>query len=137
MTEQPNWKEIEKTDFYILYEDTTGVYPPELLVVQEYDENTFIKYRFALDKCYFNKGDVSDNQYHKDKPAWFGTAERLIEVGKSADLKSRELAALLCSDDSRQRALGYLSIGRYFGYEEFDNYPSIISGEEANKIFDL
>jgi hypothetical protein len=55
---QPVWKTIYNTDYSRLQEDTTGVYPPELEIAQEYEDESakggrktkFMFYRFSLER---------------------------------------------------------------------------------------
>lgn len=108
-----------------VYEDLTGVYPPELEVVEEQwpgDEetvNSWTVYRVCCDKCYFTDGVLSDNKYHKDHPVWW---ERVLAGDEDEDNVDR-LVRLVCSDDPLERAMGYLDVAQDFGWYEFDHDP--------------
>ena len=67
--------------------------------------------RFNVDKCTYENGILSDNEFHKDNPAWF--AKNLPSMTDDVDA----LIKYLCSDNPIERALGYDMIACYFGYE--------------------
>jgi hypothetical protein len=58
MCSQPTWELVYATDYSALYRDATGVYAPELAIVQtddnlnDEDEQRNLVYRFSLDRCW-------------------------------------------------------------------------------------
>ena len=139
---QPKWKlvanlgDVNPIDHggYFVYEDETGVYPPEaeLLEVEEDEDNGKLSWtisRFILEPCTFAspvKGGqpvLSDNSYHPDYPAWF--ADDLPGVASATDQSVETLRESFCSDDSCLRASAYRDVGGVvsFGFENFDEYP--------------
>jgi hypothetical protein len=145
---QPTWKLLGSlgdvnpvdNDGMLVYEDTTGVYPPEAVVISalikdyEDDPDRWIVYRFPLDRCTYVDGVLSDNPFHPDLPAWFATpesrrAERpqdttyLSNVASFTGTTEEELIEALCSDHLIERAAAYEAIGSYHGFHGFDDDP--------------
>lgn len=160
---QPNWKALanlgdaKPIDYggYFVLEDTTGVYLPEVELIEinpeseeeeeEGEENQSPEeendspyawvYRFILEKHTFENGVLSDNPYHKDCAVWY--AKDLPSVSSSVDIPEEELRALLLSEDPIKRALGYRGIVYHFGPDEFDSYPLRLSRKElAERLSD-
>lgn len=151
-TQQPTWKlvaqfgDVHPIDYggLFVYEDETGVYPPEaeLLEVPEDGERTYYVYRFILEPCTYIDGILSDNPYHKDKPAWFaGTetmrAERpqdttyLKNIADSYDITVDAFATMFCSEDVRERAEAWRMVGEHHGFINLDSYPLQLTRAEV------
>ena len=130
MTKQPIWKlsanlgDVNPLEGgSLLYEDATGVYAPELVLIRESDESgQFSVSRLCCDLCYkIGTDGVSDNRFHKDRPAWF--SDKLASVEACCGSDAGTLLASLCDVNPVARALGYLCLVAYFGAFEFDQYP--------------
>ncbi len=162
MTNQPQWKflanlgDANPLDHggYFVYEDETGDYPPEaeVLVIDNESEPaeaklTYTVYRFALDKCTYVKGILSDNKYHPEHPAWWaGTEEeRKNRPQETTCLKNladqfdgmavEDLAAKFCSDNPLDRAWAYREVGEYHGFENLDHDPFTLTRAEAEERY--
>ncbi len=124
MTNQPTWKLVYATDCSALYIDETGVYPPELMIAQDSDDDSVYVYRFPLDRLIRNADDSVTNEHgHRE---WFQTCH--AGLGRVADFvgsTERDLLAALCSDDPGTRAVAYEAIGDYHGYDNLDSYPDV------------
>lgn len=140
---QPIWKlvaqlgDVNPIDHggYFVYEDTTGVYPPEAELLRNHDDDgedgPWTVFRFSLDRCTFIDGVLSDNPYHPGLPAWFATPywddngqhRDTAKVARFIGAPESELIEDLCSEDIVRRALAYQAIGDYHGFIEFDQYP--------------
>lgn len=131
MTNQPNWKTVYETDYSSLYEDTTGVYAPELEIFEDDESNgTSQIYRFSIDRCalvgtYLVLASIAGRT---DLPhpiasyvEWF--AKDLASVASSVGSTKEDLIEALCSEDAPTRAVAYEAIGGYHGYVNFDQYP--------------
>ncbi len=134
---QPEWKTISSSDYMAVKVDTTGVYPPEMVHVDDLGESAeeldgqFLVHRFPLDRCTFVNGILSDNQFHPELAAWF--ADKLPEIANSCGMPLGILRAMLCSDDANHLAIGYDAIGSYYGFDEFDEYPEYMTEAEATE----
>lgn len=145
MTKQPRWKMIANLgDVHpieygglFLYVDRTGVYPPELEKLDEPDAGNGIDYweihRVVLEPHTYTAPEpdggepaggypkvLSDNQFHPLHPVWY--ADKIHKIAETAD--HPDIIADLCSDDPLRRAFAYRSIGDYYGWNEFDSYPT-------------
>ena len=136
-TQQPIWKlsanlgDVNPLEGGgLLYEDATGVYAPELVVIQESDEpGQFSVSRICCDLCYqIGAEGVSDNRFHKTRPTWF--SDKLASVESYCRSDAGTLLASLCDVDPVARALGYLCLVSYFGAFEFDQYPARMAEAE-------
>ena len=107
----------------------------EIVVIEPNDENRKIEvHRFSNTLCYpIEGGGVSDNEYHKDHPAWF--SKYLQAFDESSDHESIE--ADLCSDDPVTRARAYQSIVFHWGIHEFDQYPITLTRTECRRMYNL
>jgi hypothetical protein len=163
ITNQPIWKYIanlgdkDPIDHggYFIYEDETGVYPPEgeLLIAPDADppdpkegedpeDKKFKKwtvFRFILNKCIqqpFWPYTLSDNPYHPNLPAWFaefenGRRDDINGMASFADLAPDILRQMFCSWKTLDRARAWQIVGEYFGFENLDSYPLHLAREEA------
>lgn len=137
-TNQPEWKFVANYGDAnpldhggkFLFIDETGVYPPELEIVEptgsEDSDGDFENYewevhRFRLERCTYVNGVLSNNQFHQDHPAWF--ASDLAGVVSCCDTTVEKLIQQLTSDDPKDRAVAYLDLIGYHGPYEFDQYP--------------
>jgi len=64
---------------------------------------------------------------------WYGG--KLRTVARTVDVPLRELVAGLKSENLEDRAESYYDLVRYFGPEEFDQYPITLSPEKAEKRY--
>lgn len=155
MTNQPEWKlvanlgDVNPIDYggYFIYEDTTGVYPPEaevLLEPNDDEEEKWIVYRFSLDRC---KKFVLDDlvyliPYEWDSSwrysahvydEWFNNSIEDIAnfVGYDVD----DLRYLFCSESIIDRALAYRAVGDYWGYDNLDSYPLFLNRKEVEERY--
>lgn len=132
---QPTWKligqlgDVNPIDHggILVYQDTTGVYAPEAVVIEPIDSDDgadperWIVHRFPLERCTYSGGILSDNEYHPDHPAWF--AKDLAYVADFYGAEPQDLIRQLGSDDPMDRADAYEAIGRYHGFIELDSEP--------------
>lgn len=140
---QPKWKLVYSTDYSALFIDTTGVYEPELMIAQEWEddgETKFEVFRFPIDKLKtIGKNDyLVSVKYDSSWPhpvhqynEWF--ADSLDAVASYIGSDEEALIEALISDDPKQRAWAYESIGSYHGFMNFDSYPRTWSEEEMDK----
>lgn len=127
---QPNWRLVYTTDYSALYEDTTGVYAPELAIAEENEDGTYQVFRFSVDQCAL-VGDLlvlASIAGRTDLPhpmpsyvEWF--AKDLEDVADSISIPVDDLIDALCCADPGTRAEAYEAIGRYHGMINFDQYP--------------
>ena len=116
--------------------DETGVYPPEaeVLFVDEEGDRPAQVYLYPLEKCYWNDGVLSDNEYHKDHPAWF--ADDLDKVTRCFDEDHDNFIDALCNggytlDDIILRANAYYCISNYYGFDNLDQYLLEVTPQEV------
>jgi hypothetical protein len=130
---QPAWKLVAQLGDadpisyggYFVYEDATGVHPPEAELLESPDDDDapegWTVYRFPLERCTFIDGVLSDNSYHPECPAWF--ADDLNSVASCMGLDVQALRDDLCSADPIRLAEAYRAIGEYHGFINMDEYP--------------
>jgi hypothetical protein len=132
---QPIWKLLGSlgdvnpvdNDGMLVYEDTTGVYPPEAVVIvalikdYEDDPDRWIVYRFPLERCTYVNGILSDNEFHPEHPAWF--ADSLDRIASCVGVEHFEIVRQLCSENPIERAQAYQAIGDYHGFINLDHDP--------------
>lgn len=139
-TNQPIWKQVAQlgdahpldNGGLFVYEDTTGVYPPEAekLECPEDDENgKFTVHRFILEPCTFHNGILSDNKFHPDHPAWF--ADSLGSIGNTFGQPVAELIDSLVNGNTVSKALAWQSIGEFHGMDNLDSYPLTLTRAEV------
>lgn len=133
---------------YFVFRDRQGKWPDraEYLDVPtgEPGDETYIVYRFDLDRCTFIKGILSDNPYHPDYPVWFARRDEehkqrhgydqwsnFTDLARDMGLTPEEFAADFCSPDPVIRARAYEEIAHHHGWIEFDQYPLTLSRQEA------
>ncbi len=157
---QRKWKlianlgDVNPIDYggYFIFEDETGVYPPEgeLLISPDSDERgeKYIVYRFMLEPCTYDESQdiLSDNKFHPDFPAWFAKPESerkerpqdttyLEDVCRCMDVPKAELIRMFLSENPIERADAYRCVGEYHGFENFDNYPLRLSRKEVEERY--
>lgn len=134
---QPIWRCIAQlgdaspTEYggHWVFIDETGTHEPEAEVLFVHDHGLNWAYRYCLDKCYWTDGVLSDNEYHKNHPAWF--ADELDAVSRYADWDHDNLIDALCGDDVVLRARAYHDIGSYFSFDNLDGYPLELTRSEV------
>lgn len=108
---------------------------PELEVIVNLSESgatgdNHIKiFRFEIRRCTFVDGVLSDNEYHPEHPAWF--AKHIESVEHCNGYEAGHLVEALCSEDLMARAQAYYDLLHFFGEEEFDSDPVLMSEKEA------
>lgn len=158
---QPKWQciaqlgDVGYVDYggYFVLVDTTGVYPPEVEVLEPPTDDDWIAgrytqsarwtvYRFVLEACTFVNGILSDNQFHPDHPAWFanphGKGEQYVVLGDLASFggaDTLELIRQFTSADPLQRACAWRLIGEYHGFHELDQYPLALRQGEVTRRY--
>lgn len=142
-TKQPDWKlvaqlgDVHPIDHggYFVYEDTTGVYPPEVavLVPPVSDKGSWIEYRFVLEPCTWINGILSDNKFHPEHPAWF--AKEIGSVSNCVGIPLAELIDMFTNGNTVSKARAWEAIGDYFGFENLDSYPNKFSRKEIESRY--
>lgn len=133
---QPKWVFVENLGDVdplehgglFVYRDETGVYPPEMELL-ETDGKQFEIHRVILDRCTFINGVLSDNKFHPEMDAWF--ADDLASVSSSMDYDLDELRSDLCSEDAVKRAHAYRAILGYHGWANGDREPRRLTRKEV------
>lgn len=142
---QPHWKMKHSLgDRGMIYEDTTGVYPPEAELWEEYEDERgktrWLVYRFSLEQKSFYKGHVNPYDFHKRKDLphpigqyaeWYD--KDLASVARSAGTTKTALIRGLTSKNIMDRFWAYESIAGYHGLDNFDSYPLNLSEKEFEK----
>lgn len=141
---QPTWKcianlgDVDYLEYggYFVFEDTTGVYPPEAELLQEpcEDETRYTVHRFVLEPCTFVDGVLSDNA-SPTHSAWF--ADSLQSIADFVGMTYLELVIALCDTSTREgaikeRAHAWRAIGDYHGFDNLDSYPLMLTRAEAD-----
>lgn len=146
-TTQPIWKfamqlgDVHPIEYggYFIYEDETGVYPPEgeILIEPEYNKDeekqVWEVRRFILDRCTFIDGILSDNKFHPESEAWF--ADSLDKIAEHIGATKEELIANFCSENLQDRAMAWRTIGEYHGWDNLDAYPLTLNSDEVQKRY--
>ena len=150
-TKQPIWKKLQSVgdinplDYSggFIYVDETGVYDPEIEWVNANgsEKGIWFVYRWPLERFEtlrvgertalipYGFGERTDLPFPVDSyEEWFSKDIPFIAnyVGTSEEAQQR----MLCSEDPVTRALGYLNMADYFGYNEFDGYPLVFTDRE-------
>lgn len=131
MSEQPNWKHVGSIGDRdpiaygggFIYEDTTGVYAPEVTYFEPAPDEEWHKtegktpvtvYRFVLER--------------DPRSEWWW--ERLAEVA-SYTTRTIEHCQADAFGTPQQQAQLYSDLISYFGAEEFDSYSTTMTEDEA------
>lgn len=155
---QPVWKcvgnigDVRPLEYGGLYVfvDETGVYPPEMELIDviggdredEYNEEGELisegneKWeirRVVLENCYYENGILSDNQFHKDRPAWFFKTPQQrkerpqdgshLDICKHSGMDEDEFIRQFLSIYPIQRAYAWQMVAQYHGWDNLDSYP--------------
>lgn len=145
--QQPAWRLLWATDTVAVFEDTTGVYAPEMELLEEYEDDKgdtrFVVYRFDLPRLKREKDDegneyIVSEKYNKSwphslsqYPEWF--MKDLSSVGDSVGATREELIEALTSAEVGDRVSAYDAIGGYHGFVNFDSYPLDLSEAEVDE----
>ena len=132
---QPKWKTLTKSDYRTVFVDETGVYDPEMVIVQEIDDSDEVEsFRFALERLRRYTDDdgstyVVPFKYQPDWPHHASAYKEwyMSDVGKIAESvgsTADDFVEALCSDDPLTRAEVYEAIGGYHGFINLDGYPT-------------
>lgn len=130
--------ELYEPDIYDVYRDEDGK-----IVRGEDGEKEFpvYIYRFPIERFVMHEGQLvgeREPQYAAQTPGrgvhpeWW--AEKLPKIFDEEALPN--VIEALCSDDAVARAAVYVEICSYYGEENFDSYPLVLSYSEASKRFD-
>jgi hypothetical protein len=132
---QPIWKAIVSADDWILWTDTTGVYPEELEYCSEVGNERAEVYRFPIERLKL-VNDPEDprvrylvsERYDLSWPhpvaryqKWF--ADDIPGVAHSCGRDPEDLLLAFTAEDPIVRMGAYLNLVGYFGPHEFDFYP--------------
>ena len=142
-TQQPEWKLVAQLGDAnpvehggrFVYQDTTGVYSPEIEVLtspEEWNESSkceWTVHRFICNPCTYTNGILSDNKFHPASKAWF--ADKLASVAISFDVTKDSIVNDLTSDNVVVKASAWLMLADYFGLHEFDYYPLTLTRDEV------
>lgn len=136
---QPKWKLLTGADYFSIFVDETGVYPPEMVIGQEYEEGKRVKfevYRFPLERFKIvkkaskvgDKGYLVPEGYRSDWPrplhqyeAWF--VKDLDAVGRTVGRRKSEIIEDFTSDDPMALRRAYEDVGSHWGFDNFDHDP--------------
>jgi hypothetical protein len=139
---QPEWKlignlgDVNFIDYggFLVYEDQTGTYPPEVEVIlepdddQAEDQEEWTIHRIVLEKCTYIDGVLSDNVHHPNIPAWW--ASDMKSMARACDQDLAELIGWFCSDDAMDRAEAYRVLYSYHSIANGDSYPATYNRAE-------
>lgn len=140
-TKQPTWELVENLgdvhplDYggYLIYRDTTGVYPEEgQKIIVDDSADRWEVYRFPLDRCKMVHGYLVPIHYEASWPHPLGNYDEwfhktLSEVGQFVGQTKDDLESALCSENPLDRANAYQAIGDYHGYANLDSYPLVFT----------
>ena len=142
-TNQPEWElvmqigDINPTKYggAWIFRDKTGVYDPELEILDVDDDGNGTVSRLVMESCTFQNGILSDNKYHPNEPAWF--ADKLDRIGQFAglDINGPGMVEKLTSLDILDRADAWMLLADYFGRMEFDQYPLTLTAREIEERY--
>jgi len=150
-TQQPEWVltanlgDRHPIDYggLFIFEDATGVYPPEVerleVIDEDSDNPTWEIRRFILEPLKLERDgenvylvakrwDPSWPNPLPDYDEWFH--DDLEAVAASIDHTLDEMREAFVSDDLRVRTLAWLAIGEYHGFDNLDSYPLTFTNRE-------
>ena len=147
MTKQPEWKfvanlgDVNPLDYggYFVFEDRTGVYPPE---AEKFDPDTMDAHRIVLDPLTLVNGKLINARIAKEEKLpyplesyteWF--EDSIPSIASYIGMEEAELISLFCSNDPRKLARAYEAVYMYHGWENGDSYPLTLTEEEAEKRY--
>jgi hypothetical protein len=108
-----------ENDGYFIFQDENGDYEAEYVSV--HGEDTWVVFRFPLDRCTYVDGILSDNSFHPSHAVWF--ADSLDRIASCIGVEHHSLVKMLCSEDYRERLMGWGAVGGYHGFINLDNSP--------------
>ena len=122
--------------------DRTGVYCPELLVLEaldDADESWHLLYTILLEPLIKIKGKdgedgLSDNRFHPDYPAWFGEPAKLKALAESSGMFYPDMLNSFLSNCPAERAFAYMNAASYWGFANFDIDPRRLEPEKAKLL---
>jgi len=157
---QPKWEYLANlgdVDFIehggvLVYQDTTGVYQPEMEIVippEEWEKKReWTVHRVMLEKCYLTDGILSDNKFHLNHPVWwwhkdaehkqrhgYDQYHNFCSIAEGINITPEAFEQMFCSDDVVERARGYRELGEYHGWANFDDYPITFSGRDIRRRY--
>jgi hypothetical protein len=132
---QPKWKLLTGADYFSIFVDETGVYPPEMVIGQEYEDDKRVKfevYRFPLERFKIvkkgSKGYLVPEDYRPDwqhplhqYEAWF--VKDLDAIARTVGRTKAEIVHDFTSDDPMALRRAYEDVGSHWGFNNFDHYP--------------
>ena len=125
--------------------DRTGVYSPELLVLEapndeeagKHELHTILLERLTRikheDGAYYG---LSDNKFHPDHAAWFGGLIQLQGLSETCGRSYSNLLNGFLSNCPTERAFTYKSAADYWGIANFDSDPRRLEPEKAKLLCD-
>ncbi len=156
---QPTWKNLWSTDCLALCVDETGVYPPKLAVLEEYETKRgttrYQLYRVSLERQaivevtddddmvthrYLVPASIAarrDNLSHPIRvyEEWY--VKDLAGIADTCDTTRDAIVAELCSEDPSHLAMAYDAIAGYHGWENFDSGPVDLTPSDVKNWPDL
>lgn len=123
----------EESVFASIFVDTTGVHSEEMEVYVTFEDvDRVLCYRFPIQRCVIENGILLDSDKGDGLKAWFSDniSKTAFHLKEDPDFFLKGFT----SRDVKQRALAYLRLGNYLGYEKFDEYPEIITVEEKESL---
>lgn len=143
---QPNWTpvmnlgDVNPLDHggLFVFVDLNGEYDPEVEIIEPVDENDDNSdleiHRFAIPRCSYFGGVLSDNQFHPAHPAWF--AKSLADVARFTGETEEVLITLLCSSHPVDRAAAYRDLVSYHGIQNFAEHSRTMTKFAARPRYD-
>lgn len=133
---QPKWEFVANLgdrsplDYggYFVYQDATGVYEDEAVLLQANEDDTYVIWRINLERYKRVDGHLVPIKYDA---TWRHSIERyapwfekdLPGVAETMNTTVEDLEAALKSVDPVTRAVAYRDIADYLGWVNFDEYP--------------
>ena len=128
-----------------LYEDETGVYPPELEKLEEPRAEDARRKRWTVRRVTLDKLQIvrREDTLYLVPAAWDATwphplpdyvewfASDLSSVAACMGTTRDELEQAFCSDDSASRAWAYQCVYDYHGWDNGDAYPLTLTRKEV------
>jgi hypothetical protein len=126
--------------------DLRGCYDPELLILEPEgsdrygDPTSWERYAIICDRLTAIKNKtgeyvaLSDNPFHVDHPAWFGTEEDLQSLASFAGMSVHELVLEATSSNPVHRASFYRRLLDCHGPVNFEAEPEEMSRKEAKAL---
>ena len=124
--------------------DRTGVYSPELLMLEApscadetlHELSTILLEPLTRIKLKGGSYGLSDNRFHTDHVAWFGSPAQLKSVSNCCDRPDSSLLDSFLSSCPIERALAYRDVAFYYGPANFERSPRRLEPEKAERLCD-